>query len=84
MEEQDRFKIKLDQLRKDIQAGIASGDAGTLDVDEIKQRCRARHADAVRETEQRYEAGLEEPSIGMLPSRSFANAANEAAECPLL
>ena len=28
-----RFKIKLDQLRKDIQAGIASGDAGTLGVD---------------------------------------------------
>ena len=46
MEEQDRFKIKLDQLRKDIQAGIASGDAGTLDVDEIKRRCHARHADA--------------------------------------
>jgi hypothetical protein len=61
MEEQDRFKIKLDQLRKDIQAGIASGDAGTLDVDEIKRRCHARHADALRETERRYEAGLEEP-----------------------
>lgn len=61
MEEQDRFKIKLDQLRKDIQAGIASGDAGTLDVDEIKRRCRARHADALRETERRYEAGQEQP-----------------------
>lgn len=59
MEEQDRFK--LDQLRKDIEAGIASGDAGTLDVDEIKRRCRARHADALRETERRYESGLEEP-----------------------
>lgn len=29
MEEKDRFnKMKLDQLRADIQAGIASGDAG--------------------------------------------------------
>lgn len=64
MEEQDRFNIKLDQLRKDIQAGIASGDAGTLDVDEIKRRCRARHADALYETKQRYEAGLEQP-IGL-------------------
>lgn len=43
MEEKDRFnKMKLDQLRADIQAGIASGDAGTLDVEEIKRRGRAR------------------------------------------
>jgi len=43
MEEKDRFnKMKLDQLRADIQAGIASGDAGTLDVGEIKRRGRAR------------------------------------------
>lgn len=43
MEEKDRFnKMKLDQLRADIQAGIASGDAGTLDADEIKRRGRAR------------------------------------------
>jgi hypothetical protein len=34
--------MKLDQLRVDIQAGIASGDAGTLDVEEIKRRGRAR------------------------------------------
>lgn len=43
MEEKDRFnKMKLDQLRKDIQAGIASGDAGTLDADDIKRRGRTR------------------------------------------
>lgn len=43
MEEKDRFnKMKLDQLRADIQAGIASGDAGTLDVESIKRRGRAR------------------------------------------
>lgn len=43
MEEKDRFnKMKLDQLRKDIQAGIASGDADTLDADDIKRRGRAR------------------------------------------
>lgn len=43
MEEKDRFnKMKLDQLRTDIQAGIASGDAGTLDVEAIKRRGGAR------------------------------------------
>lgn len=43
MEEKDRFnKMKLDQLRADIQAGIASGDAGTLNIEEIKRRGRAR------------------------------------------
>jgi antitoxin ParD1/3/4 len=42
MEEKDRFnKMKIDQLRADIQAGIASGDAGTLDVEAIKRRGRA-------------------------------------------
>jgi hypothetical protein len=35
-------KMKLDQLRNDIRAGIASGDAGTLDVDEIKRRGRRK------------------------------------------
>ena len=43
MEEKDRFnRMKLEQLRNDIQAGIASGDAGTLDASEIKRRGRAR------------------------------------------
>jgi Arc/MetJ-type ribon-helix-helix transcriptional regulator len=43
MEEKDRFnKMKLDQLRADIEAGIASGDAGTLDIEEIKRDVRAR------------------------------------------
>jgi antitoxin ParD1/3/4 len=62
-EEKDRFnKIKLDQLRNDIQAGIASGDAGTLDADKIKRRGRVWHGDALRETERRYEAGQEQPA----------------------
>lgn len=55
MDEKDQFnKIKLDQLRNDILAGIASEDAGTLDADEIKRRCRAWHADALRETERTH------------------------------
>lgn len=62
MEEKNHFdNLKLNQLKADIQAGIDSGDAGTLDADEIKRRCHARHADALRETERRYEAGLENP-----------------------
>lgn len=43
MDENDHFnKMKLDHLRARIQAGIASGDAGTLDAEEIKRRGRAR------------------------------------------
>lgn len=62
MEEKDRLnKIKLDQLRRDIQAGISSGDAGTLDAEEIKRRGRASHRAALRDTERRYEAGQEQP-----------------------
>ena len=39
IEEKERFsKLKLDQLRTDIWGGIASSDAGTLDVEEIKRR----------------------------------------------
>lgn len=53
--------LKLNQLRADVQAGIASGDAGTLDVDEIKRRARARGADALRDTERRYDSGQEQP-----------------------
>lgn len=62
MEEEDHFhNLKLNRLRADIQAGIASGDAGTLDADEIKRRARARHFEALRNTEQRHEAGQEQP-----------------------
>jgi hypothetical protein len=67
--------LKLNQLRADIQAGIASGDAGTLDADEIKRRARARHADALRDTEQRYETGQDNASIGTSRSRNFGKAA---------
>lgn len=43
MEEKNHLdNLKLKQLRADIQAGIASGDAGTLDIHEIKRRARAR------------------------------------------
>ena len=59
MEEKERCDdMKLNWLRHDIQAGIASGDAGTLDADEIKRRARARHAAILRDTERQYEAGL--------------------------
>ena len=62
MEEKSHFdKLKLNQLRADIQAGIASGGAGTLDADEIKRRARARHADALRDTERRYDSEQEQP-----------------------
>ncbi|HEY0943013.1 MAG TPA: hypothetical protein VGE08_23205 [Steroidobacter sp.] len=37
--------MKRNQLRADIQAGIASGDAGTLDVEEIKRRGRHSHGE---------------------------------------
>lgn len=60
MEERKKFDdMKLKQLRADIQAGIASGDAGTLDTDKIKRRGRARLTDARRSPERRYEAGQE-------------------------
>lgn len=43
MEETDRFnRMKLEQLRNGIQAGITSSDAGTLDAGEIKRRGLAR------------------------------------------
>jgi hypothetical protein len=60
MEEKERFNdIKLKQLQDDIQAGIASGDAGALDIDEVKRRARARHAANLRETQRRFDAGQE-------------------------
>ena len=43
MEERDQLRAaKLEQLRRDIQAGVNSGSAGDLDVAEIKRRGRAR------------------------------------------
>lgn len=45
MEERDQMRTaKLEQLRRDIRAGIESGSAGDLDVSEIKRRGRARLA----------------------------------------
>lgn len=45
----------------DCRVAIASGDAGTLDADEIMQPSHAWHRDALRDTERRYEAGHEQP-----------------------
>jgi antitoxin ParD1/3/4 len=43
MAQQDRLQLlKLEQLRRDIQAGVDSGDAGELNAEEIKRRGRAR------------------------------------------
>lgn len=62
MEVKSHFDIlKLNQLRADILAGIASGDAGTLDVHEIKRRARARRAIALRDSKRRYATGQEPP-----------------------
>jgi antitoxin ParD1/3/4 len=45
MEERDQERhAKLQQLRRDIQAGIDSGDAGELNAADIKRRGRARLA----------------------------------------
>lgn len=81
MEEIERFDdIKLNQLRADIHAGIASGDAGTLDADQIKRRVRVRQAEALLDTERRYEAGQNNLALAPSPSQSFANAASEATD----
>jgi antitoxin ParD1/3/4 len=43
MAQQDRLQLlKLEQLRRDIQAGVDSGDAGELNAEDIKRRGRAR------------------------------------------
>jgi Arc/MetJ-type ribon-helix-helix transcriptional regulator len=61
MQDKERFNnIKLKQLQDDIQAGIASGDAGTLDIDEIKRRSRAKHAANLRETQRQFDADQEQ------------------------
>ncbi|GJL54768.1 MAG: CopG family transcriptional regulator [Nitrospirales bacterium] len=42
-EEQEQLReLRMEQLRKDIQAGIESGPVSSLDFDDIKQRGRAR------------------------------------------
>lgn len=43
MQERDQLRaVQLEQLRRDIKAGVASGSAGELDAAEIKRRGRAR------------------------------------------
>ncbi len=48
MEARDRLQAaridaaKLDLLREDLREGLASGSAGELDIDAIKQRSRAK------------------------------------------
>ena len=43
MEEQDRIRaMKLEQLRRDIQEGLDSGEAEPLDLEALKKRCRER------------------------------------------
>lgn len=45
MEREDRVQeVTLAQLRQDIQAGLQSGLAGELNIEEIKQRGRERLA----------------------------------------
>lgn len=45
LEEQDQIRaVKLEQLRKEIKAGIDSGSGGELNVREVKRRGRARLA----------------------------------------
>ena len=43
MEGQDRMRdVKLEQLRRDLQAGVDSGSGAELDIAAIKRRGRAR------------------------------------------
>lgn len=45
MEERDRLReLRLDELRREIQKGIDSGEATPLDMEEIKVRGRKRLA----------------------------------------
>ncbi len=45
MEARDRdYEAKLEQLRHDLQAGIASGDVGELDIEDTRRRGRERLA----------------------------------------
>jgi putative addiction module CopG family antidote len=48
LEEQDRFKqAKLDELRRDIQAGLQSGASKLWEPDALKRKARARRTKAV-------------------------------------
>jgi len=43
MDEQDRLReAKLDQLRKDVRQGLASGPSETWDAEALKRKARAR------------------------------------------
>ena len=43
LEERDQFReLRLEELRREIQKGIDSGEATPLDMEEIKRRGRAR------------------------------------------
>ena len=45
MDEQDRLRaVKLEQLRKDIRQGLASGPSQNWRADEVKREGRARRA----------------------------------------
>ncbi len=45
MDEQDRLRaVKLEQLRKDIRQGLASGPSQTWSTEEAKREGRARQA----------------------------------------
>ncbi len=45
MEESDQLReLRLDELRREIQKGIDSGEATSLDMEEIKARGRMRFA----------------------------------------
>jgi antitoxin ParD1/3/4 len=45
LEERDQLReLRLEELRREIQKGINSGEASTLDMDKIKERGRKRLA----------------------------------------
>ncbi|XVJ71163.1 MAG: type II toxin-antitoxin system ParD family antitoxin [Rhizobacter sp.] len=45
MDEQDRLRqVKLDELRRDIRKGLASGASEPWDVNAVKAKARARRA----------------------------------------
>ncbi|HSI60643.1 MAG TPA: type II toxin-antitoxin system ParD family antitoxin [Ideonella sp.] len=49
MDEQDRLRAaKLDQLRQDVQAGLASGPGAAWDPADVKREGRARRAGTAR------------------------------------
>ncbi|WP_432743408.1 type II toxin-antitoxin system ParD family antitoxin [Methylobacter sp. G7] len=45
MEERDQLReLRLEELKRDLQQGINSGSATSLDIDDIKKRGRGRLA----------------------------------------